>query len=132
MIRFELQKHSIYSFAYFTDDVLEENQHCKEENKRLMDIIDDNITTLFERVDHNADDISALGSSVALNTIHRTDNSDLLSIVSTNVSTVSSRVDEVSFEVIENTNSILLNTASIDELISDSEFNFLKSSRIYV
>ena len=76
-----------------------------------MDIIDDNITTLFQKVDHN---------------------SDLISIVSTNVSTVSSRVDEVSFEVIENTNSILLNTASIDELISDSEFNFLKSSRIYV
>ena len=86
--------------------MLEENQHCKEENKRLMDIIDDNITTLFEKVDHN---------------------SDLISIVSTNVSTVSSKVDEVSLEVIENTNSILLNTASIDELISDGEFSSLIS-----
>ena len=83
------------TFDFLTiDDVLEENRVCKEDNKRLHDIIDDNITTLF----------------------------DGLNALSTNVSTVSSRVDEVAFKVTDNRNAIELNTASIDEIISDGEF----------
>ena len=39
------------------DDVLEENVQLKEENKRLQDIIDDNITQLFDAVNENKQSI---------------------------------------------------------------------------
>ena len=39
------------------DDVLEENVACKEENLRLRDIIDDNITQLFSAVNENKQSI---------------------------------------------------------------------------
>ena len=39
------------------DDVLEENVQLKEENKRLQDIIDDNITQLFNAVNENKQSI---------------------------------------------------------------------------
>ena len=39
------------------DDVLEENVQLKEENKRLQNIIDDNITQLFDAVNENKQSI---------------------------------------------------------------------------
>ena len=40
------------TFQFMTiDDVLEENARCKQENQRLTDIIDDNITELYSRVE---------------------------------------------------------------------------------
>ena len=51
-----------------SDDVLEENQACKEENERLMDIIDEdikalkgNLSALEEVVDHNEDIMTQIG-----------------------------------------------------------------------
>ena len=42
------------TFEFMTiDDVLEENAKCKQENLRLHDIIDDNITELYQRMDQN-------------------------------------------------------------------------------
>ena len=49
------------TFDFLTiDDVLEENRVCKEDNKRLHDIIDDNITTLFDglnKTDNRVDQV---------------------------------------------------------------------------
>ena len=39
------------------DEVLEENQLCKEENKRLNDIIEEDIKELNEKVAHNEEKI---------------------------------------------------------------------------
>ena len=39
------------------DDVLEENAACKQENERLLDIIDENITQLFNSVNENKESI---------------------------------------------------------------------------
>ena len=39
------------------DDVLEENAACKQENERLLDIIDDNITQLLNSVNENKESI---------------------------------------------------------------------------
>merc|ERR1719342_1199286 len=56
------------TFTFMTiDDVLEENAALKEENKRLLDIIEESISNLNQKVQHNADDISFLSSSTTIN-----------------------------------------------------------------
>jgi len=50
------------------DDVLEENVKCKEENKRLHDIIDDNITELYQRMDDNELRVTENRDAIVLNT----------------------------------------------------------------
>ena len=65
------------------DEVLEENAACKEENLRLHDIIDEEIAIIKEDVQHNADTISSVASTVAINTKHIDENSDEISLVST-------------------------------------------------
>ena len=59
---------------FYTDDVLEENQACKEENERLRDVIDkdiralkDNLTALEAVVDHNGDIMNQIGSDTTMN-----------------------------------------------------------------
>ena len=50
-------KNSTFDFLTI-DDVLEQNAKCKEENKRLHDIIDDSITDLYDglkRVNNRVD-----------------------------------------------------------------------------
>ena len=65
------------------DEVLEENAACKEENLRLHDIIDEEIAIIKEDVQHNANTISSVASTVAINTKHIDENSDEISLVST-------------------------------------------------
>ena len=57
------------TFEFMTiDDVLEENVKCKEENQRLHDIIDDNITELYQRVTENRDAIIVNTDAIVVNT----------------------------------------------------------------
>ena len=54
------------TFEFMTiDDVLEENVKCKEENQRLHDIIDDNITELYQRMEENRDAIIVNTDSIS-------------------------------------------------------------------
>ena len=50
------------------DDVLEENVKCKEENQRLHDIIDDNITELYQRMDDNDIRVTENRDAIIVNT----------------------------------------------------------------
>ena len=69
------------TFQFMTiDDVLEENAKCKQENQRLNDIIDDNITELYEglngvssRVDQNELDLTENKAAISVNADHITD-----------------------------------------------------------
>ena len=57
------------TFEFMTiDDVLEENVKCKEENKRLHDIIDDNITELYQRMDDNELRVTENRDAIVVNT----------------------------------------------------------------
>ena len=55
------------------DDVLEENAKCKQENQRLNDIIDDNITELYSRVNQNELDLTENKAAISVNADHITD-----------------------------------------------------------
>ena len=55
------------------DDVLEENAKCKEENIYLHNIIDDNITELYSRVDQNELDLTENKAAITVNADHITD-----------------------------------------------------------
>ena len=62
------------------DDVLEENAKCKQENKRLHDIIDDNITELYDglntvnsRVDQTVLDVTENKNAIVVNADHISD-----------------------------------------------------------
>merc|ERR1712038_1380138 len=72
------------------EDIMEENQALTEENLRLHDIIDEEIENL-------KDDMSALASSVAINSNNIDNNSDEISLVSTtlteSINGVSQQVD---------------------------------------
>ena len=81
------------------EDIMEENHACKEENIRLHDIIDEEIENL-------KDDMSALASSVAINSNHIDNNSDEISLVST---TLTESINGVSQQVDGN-------KAAIDEM----------------
>ena len=62
------------TFQFMTiDDVLEENARCKQENQRLNDIIDDNITELYSRVDQNELDLTENKAAISVNADHITD-----------------------------------------------------------
>ena len=57
------------TFEFMTiDDVLEENVKCKEENQRLHDIIDDNITELYQRMDDNDIRVTENRDAIIVNT----------------------------------------------------------------
>ena len=57
------------TFEFMTiDDVLEENAKCKEENQRLHDIIDDNITDLYQRMDDNDIRVTENRDAIIVNT----------------------------------------------------------------
>ena len=62
------------TFQFMTiDDVLEENAKCKQENQRLNDIIDDNITELYSRVNQNELDLTENKAAISVNADHITD-----------------------------------------------------------
>ena len=93
------------TFVFMTiDDVLEENSACKEENLRLHDIIDEEIENL-------KDDLSAVASSVAINSNNIDNNSDEISLVST---TLTESINGVSQQVDGN-------KAAIDEMEVESK-----------
>ena len=57
-------KNSTFDFLTI-DDVLEQNAKCKEENKRLHDIIDDSIIDLYDglkRVNNRVDEVELEGT----------------------------------------------------------------------
>ena len=98
------QRNETFDFKTI-DDVLEENAACKEENQRLHDIIDEDIANLKEGVQHNADNISGVAQSVAINTKHITDNSDEITLVS---ATLADEISSVSTSLAENINEVSL------------------------
>ena len=62
------------------DDVLEENARCKEENIYLHNIIDDNITELYEGINENKFHIDAVNSRVDQNQLDLTENKAAISV----------------------------------------------------
>ena len=52
------------------DEVLEENQLCKEENKRLNDIIEEDIKELNEKVARNEEKINTLSDEFSTQSAH--------------------------------------------------------------
>ena len=124
------------------DEVLEENQICKEENERLHDIIDEEIATIKEDIktvktdvshnaddisaqgstmdmikediSHNADEISALASNVALNSKHIQENSDGIEAVESKVSENENDIELNSVDIASNSADILANSAKIE------------------
>ena len=82
------------TFEFMTiDDVLEENAKCKQEVQRLHDIIDDNITELYERMDQTE----------------------------LNLTTVNTRVDQTELDLTENKNAIDVNSDHISALETESK-----------
>ena len=103
------------------DDVLEENAACKEENLRLNDIIDEDIANLKEGVQHNADNISGVAQSVAINTNRIADNSDEITLVST---TLTDEISSVSTSLTENINEVSITlTESINAVSQEAHEN---------
>ena len=98
------QRNETFDFKTI-DDVLEENAACKEENQRLHDIIDEDIANLKEGVQHNADNISGVAQSVAINTNRIADNSDEITLVS---ATLADEISSVSTSLAENINEVSL------------------------
>ena len=62
------------TFEFMTiDDVLEENARCKQENIYLHNIIDDNITELYSRLDQTELDLTENKAAITVNADHITD-----------------------------------------------------------
>ena len=77
------------------DDVLEENAACKEENERLLDIIDDEIKEIKENILHLEDTIDDVASEATSNANH---NAKEIVIVAEAISLVNTSLKEdVSF-----------------------------------
>ena len=120
------------TFDFLTiDDILEENFKCKQENDRLTDIIDneisnikDNITILAANVSQNTDDIDSIGSSIG-EVIDQE-----LSMIKDDINDLNKGVDHnaditaaLAVEVTANTVHIQENTCAIDELKTNGEEN---------
>ena len=89
------------TFEFMTiDDVLEENARCKQENIYLHNIIDDNITELYEGMNENKAAISANTEGVNL---------------------VNSRVDQTELDLTENKAAISVNADHITDLETESK-----------
>ena len=82
------------------DDVLEENARCKQENQRLNDIIDDNITELYEGLNENK-------AAISVNT--------------EGLNLVNSRVDQNELDLTENKAAISVNADHITDLQTESK-----------
>ena len=96
------------TFQFMTiDDVLEENAKCKQENKRLHDIIDDNITELY-------DGLNQVNSRVDQTVLDVTENKNELN-------QVNSRVDQTVLDVTENKNAIVVNADHISDIETESK-----------
>ena len=96
------------TFQFMTiDDVLEENAKCKQENKRLHDIIDDNITELY-------DGLNTVNSRVDQTELDVTENKNELN-------QVNSRVDQTVLDVTENKNAIVVNADHISDIETESK-----------
>ena len=65
--QFSTERNETFEFMTI-DDVLEENVKCKEENQRLHDIIDDNITDLYQRMDDNDIRVTENRDAIIVNT----------------------------------------------------------------
>ena len=92
------------TFQFMTiDDVLEENAKCKQENQRLNDIIDDNITELYEGLNANK-------AAISVNT--------------EGVNLVNSRVDQNELNLTENKAAISLNADHITDIETESKTVF--------
>ena len=94
------------------EDIMEENQALKAEVKWLNDVITNNISELFNRIDQSDETISAVASNVSINTKHIEDNSDAISLVSTTLTdeistmstTLTEKINEVSSSLTERVN----------------------------
>ena len=84
------------------DDVLEENARCKEENVYLHNIIDDNITELYSRVDQNELDLNENKAQIDV---------------------VNSRLDQNELDLTENKAAILVNADHITDLETESKIS---------
>ena len=75
------------TFEFMTiDDVLEENAKCKQEVQRLHDIIDDNITELYERMDQTELDLTTVNTRVDQNELDLTENKNAIDVNSEHIS----------------------------------------------
>ena len=101
------------------DEVLEENQVCKEENQRLHDIIDQAIADLNEKVEKNEGSISSVASIVAMNTKNIDSNGNTISNNTRNINTVSSRLDVISDKLVAVTNELPLINGKINTNMQD-------------
>ena len=69
------------TFEFMTiNDVLEENARCKEENIYLHNVIDDNITELYEGLNENKAQIVVVNSRVDQNELDLTENKAAISV----------------------------------------------------
>jgi len=97
------------TFTFMTiDDVLEENAACKEENKRLHDIIDEAIANLTQQVSTNANNIEDLNNQVDENCMSIEHNSDNVSYLSSRLSINTDKISDVNKTVSANIDSISL------------------------
>ena len=145
------------TFDFLTiDDILDENFKCKQENSRLHDIIDeeisglkDNITVLSTNVSQNADDIDSIGSSIGeivdqelsiikddINDLNKgvDHNADIIAALAVEVTANSMHIQDFS-DVINFVNTTLAgmveeNTCAIDELKTNGETNVSRFSDI--
>ena len=111
------QRNETFDFKTI-DDVLEENAACKEEVLRLTDIIDEEIANLQKDVQHNSDTISAVASTVAINSKHIDDNSEEIALVST---TLTDDINTVSTALTEDINRVSLHVSEAEAAIEELE-----------
>ena len=100
------------------DEVLEENAACKEEVLRLTDIIDEEIANLQKDVQHNSDTISAVASTVAINSKHIDDNSEEIALVST---TLTDDINQVSTALTEDIDRVSQHVSEAEADIEELE-----------
>jgi len=98
------------------DDILEEYAACTEENKRLHDIIDEELADINERVEHNNELISSLSSNVILNTKHIEDAEQELTTTKQRVTNNEVAINENKIAIDENSVSIDETNILIDEI----------------
>jgi len=105
------------SFSFMTiDDILEENTRLTVENKRLNDIIRDNITELTEMIKINADKLDIVEGNVNLNNEKIVENEGNIQINANILDNVDGKVNSNSEIIAENKGNIQVNANQLDSV----------------
>ena len=104
------------TFEFMTiDDVLEENAACKEENERLLDIINEEIAKLQDDVRENKAAIATTNSRVGEAEMRIGENQDAVEDNTAAIATANSRVGEAEMRIGENQAAIATTNSRIGE-----------------